>query len=191
MTAYCARSIADIMETFLSGEMTNSFKKYHWNGMIRDYGRKGGGIFNYQTKNFDMRLSYGELTCTNDHSGILTDSPPSKLSYKASSPEAASNTGYAVSENLEKDYLRNPAFGISLGMQSISDTHGSHVRGLVEAEVLVDARRVDYLHDDWDAYSGFPQMWALTLGYSGIADIHEHANGPMARLIFPLPQVNL
>src|SRR5205823_289567 len=93
------------------------------------------------------------------------------------------------------DALRNRAFGVSLGVQSIAindgNEAGSHIRALWEAGTVVLGRRFDQIAPDWEAPAWAPKQVALAVGYSGLADLKEQGHGAFGRVMVPFPQVNL
>lgn len=189
VSAYCVQSLSDVIDSFLKSTSCNSFGNYRWN--LRFGGSKVG-----QLEMIDVWQSFGNLTCVDrelDESVKTremrvyvagTNGPP----LRSHLPEIDAD----IVAPLSIAAARNPAFGVTLGMQDLSESSGSHLQSLVEAEVMIAGGRWDYLRQDFPTLylPSWPSQFGLTLGYSGLFDTTSHANGVMTRLILPVPKIN-
>lgn len=182
LMVYCSRAIADVLETYVSGSPVNSFPDYVWDRRSLPHG----------IQLIDLRLPYGELTCSNR-------APDSRIAKAADRlmPENASEISYNVVTSLTKPIYRNPGLGISVGFESVSGFQESHVRGLLEVEGLIIGGRHDITRDA-DQFkkpnligSLWSRNWGLTVGYSGVLGGDDAGQGAFGRLIWPIPQLNL
>jgi len=185
----CARSVLDIFETWSSKKMVNSFQDYHWDGRI------AAQLVANQLAN--LMLQYGGMTCSfdsnigrrwNDYGYIYRDANGMLTTNRAD--------GYSIRANIALDPQDNLPLGYYIGMQSIAEPKGSHLRALVGAELLAAGGRMDFSkqifsEDPYDYPWWAPAQWGVTLGYSGVIDVQEHGHGPTGRLVFPYPKANL
>jgi hypothetical protein len=184
MLVYCSRAIDDVLESYVRGYPTNSFSRYVWDR------RPQGTLHGVEV--MDMRLPYGELTCSNR-------AYEPKTVALSDTPSAAGNpaTNYPVTVSLTRPIYRNPGIGFSFGFESVSDAQETHLRGLLEAEALVTGGRRDIARDTQEFQArGFPQnlwprSWGLTLGYSGLLGVDDTGQGGYARVIWPIAPLNL
>jgi hypothetical protein len=184
MLMYCSRAIADVLESYVRGSPTNSFSNYGWD-------RRTLGLL-HGLEAIDMRLPYGELTCSNRAPGSKVIAAMEKLAEVDGSA-----TNYNVVTSLTGPIYRNPGFALTLGFESVSDPHESHVRGLLEVEALVTGGRRD-ISKDTDQFRArefprnlWPRSWGMTLGYSGVYGVDDTGQGAFARFIWPITAVNL
>jgi hypothetical protein len=184
MVVYCSRAIADVLESYVRGKPTNSFQTYVWDR--RSHGTLHG------VEVMDMRLPYGELTCSNQ----VYDRKMVALAEKLSAGDESA-TNYPVTVSLTRPIYRNPGIAFSLGFESVSDTQDTHLRGIVEAEALVTGGRRDIARDTQQFEArNFPQnlwprSWGLTLGYSGMWGVDDTGQGAFVRVIWPIAPLNL
>ncbi|MGO9672022.1 MAG: hypothetical protein ACLPS1_26180, partial [Streptosporangiaceae bacterium] len=125
MLMYCSRAIVDVLESYVRGSATNSFPSYVWDR------RTFGPMQSMEA--IDMRLPFGSLACSSGFSQIAKDKSVPESDSAPATALGDSATNYAAVASLTGPIYRNPGFAFSLGFESVSDSLGSHVRGLLEA----------------------------------------------------------
>jgi hypothetical protein len=184
MLVYCSRAIADVLESYVRGAPVNSFPDYIWD-------RRTLGLL-HGLEAIDMGLPYGELTCSNRVPDNRIIAAIEKLAEVDGSA-----TNYNVVTSLTAPIYRNPGLALTLGFESVSDRHETHLRGLLEFETLVTGGRRD-ISKDIDQFKArefprnlWPRSWGMTLGYSGLYGEDDTGQGGFARVIWPITPVNL
>jgi len=189
MLMYCSRAIVDVLESYLGGAPTNSFPSYVWD-------RRTFGPMHSQEA-IEMRLPFGGLTCSSSLGTGAQDQSGGESATAAAAAPGERATNYTAVASLTGPIYRNPGFAFSLGFESVSDSQGSHVRGLLEAEALVTGGRLDISRDTEQLRERefpqnlWPRAWGLTLGYSQVAGADDTGQGGFVRVIWPLAAVNL
>ncbi|MBB5031457.1 hypothetical protein [Prosthecobacter vanneervenii] len=185
MAAYCTQSVGDVVESYLSNSKKNSFTRYKFE--LR-FAVAGG-----QAELIDVWQDYGDMTWKAPAKRDFYVGLPDKEARYGIKKVAASEIPERIIAPLPNYAAFNPAFALNIGYQGWATGYASEVRALTEAEMMVLGGRWDYLRDDFSkAY--LPRkidMFAVTVGYSGLFDSDTSANGIAARLILPINQLNL
>ncbi len=186
VVTYCARAISDVVESYLSQKMVNSFETYRWE--VKFFPLQ----FQPRVEALDFHLSYGGLTAEDNPRTMNTND----FLYQPTSvdPLAGMRLSYPITETIGPDALRNRASGFSVGLQTVVVNDRSdldtHVRGFWEAGAVLWGRRYDQARPDWDVPRWYPDQIALAAGYSGVADTQEQGHGFFGRVLVPWPQIN-
>lgn len=188
MVTYCARSIADVLESYLLRRQINHFPTFHWE---QGFFKGAFGLLD-MTEALDVGLPYGDLKCRREPRNFeVRKLKKSRYATIQNDITNESKLHYDVTAGFDGAAARNPPVAVSLGMQTFSDSSESHVRGLFDVDMMVLGFRRDYMRSAYSSAGIVPNQFALTLGYSGVADRNEQAHGMQGRFIVPLPQVNL
>jgi hypothetical protein len=184
MMLYCSRAISDVLESYVRGAPVNSFPDYVWDRRTLGFLSGFEGI--------DVKLPYGELTCSN-----RVPQEELVVAVRKLPPSEAAGTNYNVMISLTSPIYRNPGFAVSLGFESVSDWEATHLRGFLEVEGLLTGGRRDISRDTDELKSRefprnlWPRSWGLTVGYSGVYGEDDVGQGAFARVIWPITPVNL
>ena len=184
VSVYCARAIADVLESYVRGTPTNSFPSYVWDR------RNLGGLQGIEA--ILMRLPYGDLTCSNG-----SPSPKIAREIERLSLSDPSITNFDVVTSLTRPIYKNPGFAVTVGFESVSDFQASRVRALLEAEGLLTGGRRDIASGVEQFKSRtfprnlMPRNWGFTAGYSGVYGTDDQGHGAFGRLVWPISSLNL
>lgn len=184
MISYCARSAYDLLESYASGEARNSFPGYTWR--VRFHKNAASINPSAWIENGQISLPFAGLECA-------PPSVPRKVSEVPLLSEVlgfdAAGEGKSVEGDLLEAAKKNPMFGVGFGIQSLAETGESHIRSIVDGDILVYGnRRFDRYGIPLRWY--VPEQWAVAVGYSGIIAPSSSAHGPELRFIVPFSKVN-
>ena len=182
IAAFCARSVADVMDAWNSGVRNNSFSSYVFDGPM--------GISDdtiprlHQLVRFEFE--FAGLTCSGKKSDrrIWIEGQPELF-------ESVDSGMFPVAVDLLEASRSNPIFGAYVGMQGISESTGSHLRAVGGVERIVFADRPEYRRlIDRDYWMRWPEAWAISLGYSTAVSKRSHAHGGSFRFTVPFPKID-
>jgi hypothetical protein len=185
MSIYCAQSSLDVLETWWSGNESNSFQNYRWSGA---FGHEIATLFPHIHQLADLHIQHGDLSCSfqdkERHLKVNIDGIPKE--------HEEVSTHYGVNASLNRGLKNNPSFGGYAGMQSVADSNGSRLRALYGLEYLISSDRPDLrnqISENW--YTRNIPQWGIGLGYSGVAGDDDTGHGIAGHLYVPFPKVNL
>lgn len=146
MTLVVARSVADILESYLSSHAVNHFEHYRWKG----YTLSDSGLIGPQAE-----IAYGDY-----------------------------ESGRVAARTFE------PVIALSMGTQALFGHEAGPARVLVQVETLIaGAPGGDWIIQESGRRPILPQF-GLMGGWSMLVRGGEFAQGPTARLVFPIPKLD-
>jgi hypothetical protein len=185
MSVYLAQSSCDVLNTWWSGTITNAFKNYQWKSALAVRGPLALRPLPLHRLVF-LNQAFGGLSGDfgNHYEDLITKIVVSNEQPKLKEV-VASAKDYSINANIADDSRKNLLFGTYIGMQSIANMSESRLRGLFGVDMLIGAGRPDLNRGIFPTVPlWIPDQWALTFGYSGVADIHEQGHGASLRLVF-------
>ena len=141
--------------------------------------------------------AFGSLACSSGFSQMAKDKSARESESVPATTLYESATNYTAVASLTGPIYRNPGIAFSLGFESVLDSQGSHVRGLLEGEALVTGGRLDISRDTEQLRKRefpqnlWPRSWGLTLGYSQVVGLDDTGQGGFVRAIWPIAPINL
>lgn len=185
VVSYCARSISDVLESYLQATEVNSFKRYHWH--VKFFPMQ---VNRADIEAIDVRLGWGSLYCVDNPQTIGQEG---RLAWASGDKNEKSRNRdtFPITLPLNIDAYHNPVVTLHTGVQTIALSSETHIRALYEAEVMVFGKRFDAMRPDWEVPGYLPGQIAVTLGYSGVAGAGEPGNGGYVRGMIPIPRLNM